>query len=75
LAAARAAFAKLAEMPGLGSRWESNPAQLPELRVWPVARFRKYVIFYQPFDTGVQIVRVLHASQDLAKALDHFDLP
>lgn len=55
---------RLREMPFIGSeRTYSNPL-LAGLRLWFVKDFEKYLIFYRVIDDAVQIVRILHSSQD-----------
>ena len=34
------------------------------------ARFEKHLIFYQPFDDRIEILRVLHGAQDLMALFD-----
>ncbi|MBD0266461.1 MAG: type II toxin-antitoxin system RelE/ParE family toxin [Tolypothrix sp. Co-bin9] len=55
----RESFAKLAKFPQLG-RERSELA--PFLRSFPV---KSYLIFYRPIDEGIEIVRILHGSQDI----------
>jgi toxin ParE1/3/4 len=57
-------FPKLVARPDLGRRREEL---LPRLRSYPVGR---YVIFYRPFDNGVEIIRVLHGARDLPPLFD-----
>jgi len=52
-------FPKLAAMPELG-RQRTELAAL--IRSFPVGR---YVIFYRPIKSGVEIIRVLHGARDL----------
>ena len=52
-------FPKLAKFPQLG-RERSELA--PFLRSFPV---KNYLIFYRPIDEGIEIVRILHGSQDI----------
>lgn len=62
---AQNAFGLLAEYPGIGAlRHYNNPA-LPGMRMWPVPRFRKYLIFYFTTEDTVEIIRVLHGAQDI----------
>jgi len=35
------------------------------LRVWPIKAFENYLIFYQPTDAGIDVVRVIHAARDI----------
>ncbi|MCC5656015.1 type II toxin-antitoxin system RelE/ParE family toxin [Nostoc sp. XA010] len=55
----RESFPKLAKFPQLG-RQLSELA--PFLRSFPV---KNYLIFYRPIDEGIEIVRILHGSQDI----------
>lgn len=65
LEAAEDAFQRLLDFPELGaSRQWLNP-RLPGLRMWPISDFPHYLVFYLPHDVGVQVVRVLHSSQDI----------
>jgi toxin ParE1/3/4 len=68
--AAAATFENLARMPGMGQRRESRNPDLAELRVWRINGFPNHVIFYRPIDSGVEIVRVLHATRDIDRVLE-----
>jgi toxin ParE1/3/4 len=68
LKAAENAFAQLARVPELGSTWETQKLDLIGLRVWPIPRFRSYLVFYRTTEQGIEIVRVLHAARDLESA-------
>lgn len=70
LNAAQSAFESLARLPGLGSVWESPKSRLRNVRVWPIRRFRKYLIFYRPKRNGVEILRVIHGSRNIDAALE-----
>lgn len=39
------------------------------LRSWRVSHFEKYLIFYRPTDTALEVVRVLHGARDLQRIL------
>jgi toxin ParE1/3/4 len=39
-----------------------RPELTPDLRSLPVGR---YVVFYQPQDDGIEVVRVLHSARDI----------
>lgn len=67
LVAARATFQELAQTPHLGALGKSE--KFPTLRMWRVRHFEKYLIFYHPRTDGVQIERVIHASQDYTRIL------
>jgi hypothetical protein len=53
---------ELADAPLQAGLWEGIPDV--ELRVWPIRRFRSFLIYYRPIRNGIEVVRVLHAAQD-----------
>lgn len=55
----RESFPKLAKFPQMG-RLRSELA--PFLRSFPV---KNYLIFYRPIDEGIEIILILHGSQDI----------
>jgi toxin ParE1/3/4 len=70
LAAAEAAFQRLAAMPELGQRQEFERRELAGLRVWQVQGFESHLIFYRPVERGIEVIRVLHAARDIAAIFD-----
>ena len=58
----------LADMPGI--RAPRSFRHLQNVRMWRVPGFAKHLIFYRPTAQGIEVIRVLHASRDLAAALD-----
>ena len=69
LAAAEKELRRLAEMPGLGSIWESDNPRLEGIRVSRIRRFKNYLIFYRALDDGIEVVRVLHGARDIERFL------
>ncbi len=69
LAAAEAAFEKLASMPQIGRIWWSEDPRLGNVRVWPIPGW-KYLVFYQPVEAGIDVIRVLHGAQDVAAIIE-----
>jgi toxin ParE1/3/4 len=58
--AARDAFKRLAEFPGMGSvREELRSRQLKGVRSYPMRGFRKYLVFYLPAADGIEVLRVI----------------
>ena len=57
-------FQLLAEQPHMGR--ERTELSMKGLRSFPLKR---YLIFYLPMEGGVEIVRLLHGRQDLAREL------
>ena len=67
LQATETAYEALAEMPGMGALRDYNNPRYAGMRMWPVPGFTKHLIFYQIRDVEIEILRVLHGAQDLAK--------
>src|SRR5437016_11462128 len=67
--AAEAAFDFLASTPGAGPRVDPPIRAAPELRFWPIARFRNYLVLYQPLSDGAEIVRVTHGARNIARLI------
>jgi len=65
LDAAEEALRHLAEMPGLGVTRQYNDPDLAGVRMWRVAGFPNHLIFYREVESGVDVIRVLHASRDI----------
>ncbi len=65
LDAARATFEQLAEAPELGARQEFQHNRLRSVRVWQVRSFESYLVFYQPTQRGIEVIRLLHAARDI----------
>jgi toxin ParE1/3/4 len=69
LDAAETTIRKLAASPGIGARYDADHPVLAELRLFPIARFKKDLIFYRLIPDGIEIVRVLHGARDIASIL------
>ncbi len=63
-------FELIARFPGIGRAWESRRPRLAGVRVYPIPRFRNYLVFYRPTKEGVEVLTVLHGARDLDAALD-----
>ena len=60
-------------MPRKGRIWKNLQMEPErELRVWKVKGFPKILIFYQPENSGVSVVRVLHGARDLPSLLEEY---
>jgi toxin ParE1/3/4 len=68
--ASEVAFEKLAQMPMKGQRQEFKSPELAEARRWFIPSFDKYLIFYRPIKSGVEILRVLHGMQNIDVIID-----
>ncbi len=65
LDAAEASFEQLAAMPEMGATREYNEETLHGLRMWRLSGFPNHLIFYRPLESGIEVVRVLHAKRDI----------
>jgi toxin ParE1/3/4 len=62
--AVEAAIRRAAARPYLASPYDYAPPELPDLRFAPARPFRRHLILYRPMPGGIEVVRVVHASQD-----------
>jgi toxin ParE1/3/4 len=61
-----AAFTMLAAQPGIGWPCRMQNLRLAGVRTFRVSeRFRDYLIFYQLLPQRIEIIRIVHGSQDL----------
>lgn len=70
LAAAEETFKQLAKMPGMGKLNQFYNPNLADVRQQAVKGFQKYLVFYRPTDSGVEILRVIHGARDIEAILD-----
>ena len=61
---------KLAAMPGMGATREFKNPLFAAVRFWPIKGFTNYLIFYEPTNRGIKLVRVLHGARDIDAAFD-----
>jgi len=61
---------RLAQMPYIGVAVPLDTPSLFGLRRWPIKGFEKYLIFYLVFEDTIDVVRILHAAQDIAAILE-----
>lgn len=62
-------FDALLLQPFVGKAKQFRRKELKNLRMWFVKDFNHYLIFYTVSDEAVEIIRVLHSSRDIEKAL------
>jgi toxin ParE1/3/4 len=60
----------LLTMPYLGAPHEVQNPLLQGMRKFPIPEFRKYLIFYLTPDGDIEIVRILHTSQNTDAILE-----
>lgn len=73
LTAAEQTFADLANMPEAASPCDVIRQDLAGVRFRHVRGFRKHLIFFRALAGGIEVVRVIHASQDLVTLLGDDD--
>ncbi len=66
---AEATCRQLADMPGLGALYGLEHPTLADIRYFPIAGFKNYLVFYRPVAGGVELLRVLHGARDLERIL------
>ena len=59
----------LTEMPGKGSLKQFRGRHLAGIRSWPVAGFKKYLVFYRVVDAGIEVIAILHGARRLSAIL------
>jgi toxin ParE1/3/4 len=68
-------FALLTTQPAMGWRFKVSDSRLTGVRVFRVgAPFTDYLIFYQPRGERIEILRVLHGSQNLEALFSQQDV-
>jgi toxin ParE1/3/4 len=55
----------LAEIPDMGTARNFTNPLLTDVRLWPLKRFDKYLLFYRAQRNTLEIIRVLHGARDL----------
>jgi toxin ParE1/3/4 len=68
-------FALLATQPEMGWKSRLKHPELASMRVFRVSGFEKILIFYEPREEYIAIVRVLHGSRDLEGLFEKEGLP
>ncbi len=68
--AAEDTYTDLSRMPRMGAPGKVRAVKFAGVRLWRVKGFEKYLIVYRPIQNGVQIERVIHASQDYQRVLE-----
>jgi toxin ParE1/3/4 len=59
----------LAKQPDMGSE-RIFSGRIGRVRIFPISKFRKYLVFYRRTDDTVEILRVLHGAQDIPLVMD-----
>lgn len=64
LIAAQETFERLAMTSELGSLCPFKNPMAEGIRVWPIKRFKRYLVFYRAESNGINVVRILHGARD-----------
>lgn len=67
--AVAATFDMLRHFPALGGLQEFASPALEGIRVWPVRRFKNYLIYYRIAERRILVLRVLHGARDAEAAI------
>lgn len=60
-----ATIALLARSPGIGGCCRFERREFDGIRVWPIAGFKSYLIFYRILPDEIEVTRVIHGARDL----------
>ncbi len=63
----------LQRRPDVGRLYQSTDPRLAHVRVWPIHRFRRYLIFYRHIGETVEVLHIWHGARDIAALLAGFD--
>jgi toxin ParE1/3/4 len=71
LIAAQEMFKRLSAMPEMGHLWLSPYERLKDIRVFPlIPVFTKYLVFYRPVKSGIEILHIFHSAQNILSVLE-----
>lgn len=73
LAAADETFKQLAKMPEMGKRCNFYHPNLADVRQQAVKEFRKYLVFYRPTESGIEVLRVIYGTRDIEAIWDDWE--
>ena len=59
----------LAKMPQMGQKYATGNDQLKGVRFFPIADFRKHLIFYIPTKEKIEVVRILYGTRNVNRIL------
>jgi plasmid stabilization system protein ParE len=62
-------LAFIADFPEMGVPLDSKKKRLAGMRIKPIRRFKKYLIYYRVQTDGVYIMRIFHGHQDIESLL------
>src|SRR5690349_8190450 len=69
LIAVDATASLLLEHPEIGAQRDYLNPRLHTLRMLPVRDFERHLVFYQPHEHGIDVVRVLHSARNVEEMM------
>ncbi len=63
----------LKKTPDMGRLYQSSDPRLAHVRVWPIHRFRRYLIFYRHIGETVEVLHIWHGARDIPALLAGLD--
>lgn len=61
---------RLCQLPDIGSPCHFQRTEAQSIRRWPVDGFERWLIFYEPTNKCIEIIRVLHGARNISEILD-----
>lgn len=65
LQAVKSTYRQISEMPGMGVVRDFGQPDLKGMRMWHVAKYPRFLVFYVTTGRELIILRVLHGTQDI----------
>lgn len=62
-------FNTLATFKEMGEAYTSHNPELKNVRFYPIKHYAKYLVFYIPFKSHIEIIRVLRTSRNIRNIL------
>ena len=66
---AEATYQQLAEFKQMGKPYLSDHLELANVRFFPIKDYQNYLVFYIPFETHIDIIRVVNSARDIENIL------
>ncbi len=65
LESVKSTYREIAEMPGMGAARDYGQPELKGMRMWRVAKYPRFLVFYVATGSELVILHVLNGSQDI----------
>lgn len=67
--AAEKTYQNLAEFPDMGEKYISSSPLLSGIQFFPIKGFKRYLVFYQTTQDGIEIIRIINKSRKIKNIL------